>query len=333
MIIKNYELKKINKKNYNFYLLYGPNTGHIDETIDKSLKPELPNNIFTYEESEILNNIDNFKETVLNKSFFDNEKLIIINRASDKIHLIIKDIIEREIENISVIIKSGVLEKRSKLRNFFEKNKNLVVVPFYEDNYQSLFFITQNYFKEKKIKISNESISFIIERSSGNRINLYNELEKIYNYSRNKNSIKHENILKLTNLAENYDISTLVNECLAKNKKKTINILNENNISSEENIIILKTFLFKLKRLKKIKEDLNIKKNIEQVFSYQKPPIFWKEKDIIKQQIKAWSLDEIKTLINEIGDLELLIKKNFQLSNNLINNFILEKLNQPNNSI
>ena len=326
MIIKHYELKNNLKGKNNFFLLYGQNSGLIEEVIDKDLKPIFSKNIFKYDESEILSDISAFKEGLFNKSFFENDKLIIINRVSDKILDIIKEIYDKEDENLKVILKSGNLEKKSKLRNFFEKSKNLIIVPFYEDTHQSLLFVAQSFFKENKIKISPQNINYIIENSKGNRINLKNELEKIKNFSQKKLSVELNEIIKLTNLAENYNISELTDQCLAKNRKKTLNILNENNPSPEDNILILKNFLYKLKRLKKLKIELENKKNTDAVISSYKPPIFWKDKDMIKQQLKIWSLPQIKSLINKTNDMELLIKKNFQASNQIINNFILEKL-------
>ena len=326
MIIKHYELKKNLKGKNNYFLLHGQNSGLIEEIIDKDLKPIFSKNIFKYDESEILSDISAFKEGLVNKSFFENDKLIIINRVSDKILDIVKEISDKKDESLKIILKSGNLEKKSKLRNFFEKSKNLIIIPFYEDTHQSLLFLAQNFFKENKIKISPQNINYIIENSKGNRINLKNELEKIKNFSQKKLSVELNEIIKLTNLAENYNISELTDQCLARNKKKTLNILNENNPSLEDNILILKSFLYKLKRLKKLKLELENKKNTDAVISSYKPPIFWKDKDMIKQQLKIWSLPQIKSLINKTNDMELLIKKNFQASNQIVNNFILEKL-------
>lgn len=331
MIIKYFELKKNLNGDTSFFLLYGLNIGLIEETINNVLKPFLSKNIFNYEENEILANIDEFKENIFNKSFFENDKLIIINRVTDKILAVIEDIIDKNFTETTIILKSSNLEKKSKLRNFFEKDKKAIITPFYEDTYQSLMIVAQNFFKEKKIKISPQNINLIIERSKGNRISLKNELKKIENFSLKKLSIELSDILKLTNLAENYNVSELADQCLARNKKKTLNILNENNPSSEDNILILKTFLYKLKRLKKLKLELEIKKNADSVISSYKPPIFWKDKDMIKQQLKMWSLSQIKSLINKTNEMELLIKKNSQISNQIINNFILERLETPNN--
>ena len=330
MIVKYFDLKKEIKKNINFYLLYGPNSGLIEEIINNTLKPNFSKNLYYYDEKEILSNENEFKEGILNKSFFDKDKLIIINRGTDKILDIIKEIIDKKIENLKIIIKSEILEKKSKLRNFFEKNNNTIVVPFYEDNYQSLLFLAQNFIKEKKIKISSQNINFIIERSKGKRINLKNELEKIAIYNLKKQSINLEEILKLTNLAENYNISDLIDQCLAGNKKKTVQILNENNPSSEDNILIIKNFLYKLKRLKKLKENLKVNKNTEIILSSYKPTIFWKDKEIIKQQLNIWTLKKIKAQIKEINELENQIKKNSQISNLIVNNFIFNSLNTVN---
>ena len=330
MIVKYFDLQK-ELKNINYYLLYGPNTGLIEEIIDKTLKPSFSKNLYYRDEKEILANENEFKESILNKSFFEKDKLIIINRASDKILNIIEEIIDKRPEDLKIILKSENLEKKSKLRNFFEKKKNTIITPFYEDNYQTLISLAQNFIREKKIKISSQNINLIIERSKGNRINLKNELEKIAVYSLKKETINLDEILKLTNLAENYNISTLIDQCLAGNKKKTLQILNENNPSSEENILIVKNFLYKLKRLKKLKENLEINKNTEAILSSYKPTIFWKDKEIIKQQLKIWTLKKLKNQIKEINELENQIKKNSQISNFTVNNFIFDSLNSINN--
>ena len=248
MIAKITDLKAIlNNDNISYYLMYGVNSGLIEETINNHIKPNLSKNVYNYEESEILNNADSFKENIFNKSFFEESKLIIINRVTDKFLNLIKEVIEANTDDIKIILKSGALEKKSKIRTFFEKNSSLIVVPFYEDNINILSTITQNFFREKKIKISQQNINIIIERSKGNRIYLKNELEKISNYIETKKNITEEEILKLTNLTENVSISELTDNCLAKNKRKTLGILNENNTSSEDSILILKFFYINLK--------------------------------------------------------------------------------------
>ena len=326
MLIKYFDLEKINKNKINYYLFYGPNLGLIEDTIKNIFKPIFSKNIINYDELDILNNKEEFKEQIFNKSFFDDDKFIIINRATDKIFEIIKEIIDTEIEDVKIIIKAGNLEKKTKIRNFFEKEKKTIITAFYEDNFQSLYQLVQKFIKENNIKISNEIINLVIERSKGNRINLNNELEKIFLFSKKNNIINFDNISKLTNLFENYDFAELVDSCLLKNRKKTINILNENNPNSEDNILILRSFLFKLKRLKKLKTKMDNTKNIDQTLNTFKPPIFWKEKEVVKQQLKQRTLSDIKFLIKKVNNLELLIKKNSQTSGQILNNFILENL-------
>ena len=327
MIIKLHEFDRLKIQEFNFYLFYGLNSGLIEETINKNFRNLYSKNIINYEEAELINNINEFKERIFNKSFFDDNKLIIINRASNKILPVIEELNEKSIEDTKIIIKTEILEKKSKLRNFFERNKDMIITAFYEDNQKSLSLIIQKYFREKKISISNEIISLIIRRSKGNRINALNEIEKIASFSKSRNNITLEDVFKLTNLAQNHNISELVDQYLSKNKKKTIEMLNENNINVEENIFIIRSFLNKLNRLKKLKSLLKQNQNIEKVLSSFKPPIFWKDKEITKQQLNNLSLNEIKTLIHKVNNLELLIKKNNQLSNHIINDFILERFN------
>ena len=325
MIIKTFEIDRVDLKKNNFFLLYGENQGHKNEVINNKFKKLFPNSIYQYEESEIISKQENFFNEILSKSFFDNEKLIIINRATDKIKNIIEDIIEKKIADITIILNSNILEKKSKLRSFFEKNTKTICVPFYEDNNQTLSGLVNKFFSSNKIPISQQSINIIVQRCRGDRQNLNNELMKIQNYMRGKNKIEMSELLKLTNLAENYNVSELIDNCLAKNKKKTINILNENNYSLEDCIIIIRTFLIRSKRLLKLCEELKNKKNIDNVISTYRPPIFWKDKEIVKQQVNSWSYSNAENLIYKINDTELLIKKNSYNSINILSNFIIEQ--------
>jgi len=325
MIVKAFELNKINIKNKNYFLLYGENQGHKTEIIEKEFKKLSSESIYRYEENEIFANEEDFFNKLLSKSFFENHKLIIITRATDKIKNIIEEIIEKKIQDLTIVLNANILEKKSKLRNFFEKNKETVCVAFYADSSQTLMGIINNFFKEKKIQTSQQIINLIVERCRGDRQNLKNELQKIENFIMNKTKIDIKDILKLSNLAENYDVSQLIDSCLSKNSKKTINILNENNYSIEDCILIIRTFLFKSKRLLKLCYEAENKKNVDAAIASFKPPIFWKDKDIVKKQITNWSYNSVENLIFEISNIELLIKKNSSNSINILSNFIIEK--------
>jgi len=330
MIIKSYELDKIDLNDKQFFLLYGENQGHKNELIEKKFKKNLKN-FYNYEESEVLNNEEDFFSNILSGSFFENEKTIIITRASDKIKNIIEEIIEKKIDDITIVLNANILEKKSKLRSFFEKNKKTVCVPFYADNHQTLVFMANNFFKENKVLISQQAINLIVERSQGDRQNLNNELEKVKNFCKNKTKIEIKDLLRITNLAENYDASELIDSCLAKNKKKTIHILNENNYTLDDCILIIRTFLIKSKRLLKLYQELKNKKNIDDTIASFKPPIFWKDKEIVKQQSRVWTYVSIKKLIFRISEIELLIKKNSHNSINILSDFIIEQTISSNN--
>ena len=331
MIIKSFEISKIKLNNYKFYLFYGDNEGLKEETIKDLFEKNYSNKIHRYEEKEILDNINNFFNSILTKSFFDNEKLIIINRATDKIKTIIEELIEKNPEDIQIILNSKNLEKKSILRKIFEKEKLIVCVPFYEDNNQTLNSIINLFFRNKKIPISQQLINILIERSRGDRKNLNNELEKIESFSSNKKSLNLEEIIKLTNLADNYSASELIDHTLAKNTRKTVTILNENNYSDEDNIIIIRTLLAKLKRLVKIYELVDKKNNIEQAIATFKPPIFWKDKPLISQQLRSWTKDHLKNLIYKTNEIEFLIKKNSTVAKNILSDFIINNSIKTNN--
>ena len=324
MIIKSFEIDKIKKTQAQFFLLYGDNQGFKNEIISL-LKLKKKINADVYYEAEILKDISNFTNTILSKSFFDSEKFIIIKKSTDKIISCIEFLLEKKIDGTTLILEADILEKKSKLRTLFEKNVDLICIPFYPDNYQTLNSIALKYFKEKKISVSNETINLIIDRANGQRQFLKTELNKIENYTMDKNKLSFEEIKKITNLGSNQDISELIDTCLNKNQNKLNNIINENILTTEDVILIIRVFLSKTKRLLKIKDNAKSEKNIDKVISSYKPPIFWKDKDIIKNQLKFWSRDEILNLINEINELEIKVKKNISQPIIILIDFLLNK--------
>ena len=330
MIIKSFEINKINFDQNKLVLFYGKNEGFKNEATNNLIKDK--DEITKYEEKEVLENINDFIESILSKSLFESEKIIIIKRVTDKILKIIDEIDSKNIEDIKIILNADNLEKKSKLRSLFEKDKKYVCVPFYPDTEQTLSKLTFNFLKKKNISISQSNINLIVNKCNGDRETLLNELNKIEYFSKNGKKITAENIAKLTNLIENHGISELIDNCLAKNKKKIVNILNENNFNNEDCILITRTFLNKAKKILKLSSEFQNNKNIDLTISSAKPPIFWKDKEITKQQIYKWTPENIKQLIYKLSEIELLIKKNINNSINLITDFILNEASSNTNN-
>ena len=330
MILKSFELDKISK-NTIFYLLYGTNEGLKTECINEILKRNNAK-IFNYDESQIKDQAETFFENILSGSLFESSKIILINRASDKIYNVVHDLIEKNINNIKIIINAESLDTRSKLRSLFEKNRDLICIPTYPDNNDTLSKIAATLFRKENISISQQNINLIVEKCNGDRKNLKNEIEKIKNFAKKNKKISTEEILKLINLAENYKLSELIDNCLAKNNSKIINILNDNNYTAEDSIIILRTFLSKAKRIHKLTSEFERNHDISKTINSARPPIFWKDREIVKVQLKKWSSGKIKELIKNINDIELEIKKNYNNSILIVTNFILEKSNSEINN-
>ena len=323
MIIKFYELIKIDKNKFHIFLLYGKNEGLQNQTLKENFIINLKGEVLKYDEQEFIVNYENIASEILTKSLFKDEKLIIISRASDKILRYIEELSDKKITDLKIVLKSGQLDKKSKLRGFFEKNKNFVVTPFYEDTDKSLAHEVEKFITKNNIKISRESINLIISRSGGDRSNLKSELDKILNYSTTNNKIDFDTVKKLTNLVENYSVGELANVFLLKNKKEIAKILNENNYSNEECMLILRTILNKSRRLLEIIEQNNISNDIDSVISKAKPPIFWKEKENVKLQARSWKIEELKKKIYEIGNIEILAKSDSNNSLNIVSDFVI----------
>ena len=322
MIVKNFELNKKIVDKYRFFLLYGKNEGLQNDIIQSQFIKDFEGQIDKYDEIEFLKNNEIIITSLLSKSFFDSKKILIISRTSDKITKTVEMIEQRDMTDVKIIFKSGILEKRSKLRNHFEKNSNLITIPFYEDDVRSLTSVIITFINNHKIKLSRESINLLVNRASGDRENLKIELDKILYYSQS-NKIEFEQVQKLTNLAENYGVSELADSCLSKNRKNVSKILNENNYTDDDCILILRTLLAKSKRLLTIIKKFNDTKNLDSAISNIKPPIFWKEKENVKKQATTWKIDELKSRIYKINEVEFLVKSNSGKSLNLMSDFIV----------
>ena len=324
MILKSYEIKKYNLAKVNFILFYGQNQGAKEEEISRIVISSNNKPLNKYDEKEIEDNSDSFYQEILSNSLFEREKIIIIKRCTDKILKKVEYLEEKNISDILIIIEAGNLEKKSKLRSYFEKSKKHLCIAFYPDTQETLSTIANQFFRKNKIIISNFNTSLLINKCNGDRGILKNELNKIKFFTMNGNKITSENLISLTNLIENYSVTELVDNCLAKNNKKTITILCENNFNNEDSIIIIRTFLQKAKRLLKLSEEYSGNNDLNKTVSNAKPPIFWKDKEIVKRQINNWNITQIKELIFSLNEIELQIKKNFYNPVNAISDFILE---------
>ena len=324
MIIKVFQAKNFLSVKQSFFLLYGENEGYKNQITENIVK-EFGKTIIKYDADDIINNPDIIFTELNNLSLFENKKIIIVNRTTDKLFSIIENLLDTNYEDTKIIFNAGQLDKKSKMRSKFEKSKNLVCIPFYADDASTLSTLANNYFKKNKIPISQENINIIVERCRGDRKNLNSELSKIESLIKIRNKITAEDIVKVTNLAENYSYSELSDHCLNKDLKKINNIINENNYSYEDCVAIIRIMLFKVKRLVILKENQKVNMSIDNIISNYRPPIFWKDKELVKSQMKVWSLDNIQKLMYYLGEVELLIKKQNLNAMNILYDFIISQ--------
>ena len=323
MIVKSFEISKKKFDKQNFFLIYGENEG-LKKEIIQNLKKNFSWNVENYDETQIILNKELFYEKIFNQSLFEKEKIVVVNRCSEKIYEVIENILEKKILDTKIIFNANILEKKSKLRNLFEKDEKLIIIPTYKDTSISLLEIARKFFYNYKISISQEAINLLVSRCNGDRGYLRTEIDKILIYMHGKNNINLEEIYKLTNLSENFSINELVDTSLSKNFQKTSEIINESNYKLEDGIIILRTYLQRAKRLLNIYKRQDRNTNWDSLINDHKPPIFWKDKPIIKKQLENWSKSKVIDLINNINKTEIYLKKNSSSSLLLVFNLIYE---------
>ena len=339
MIVKSYEIKKnknLLSKN-NFYLLYGENFGlkkDIKNFISEQLKKDNKGlEYLSFYESEIINSEENFYNHIYSGSLFSDTKFIVIHECTDKIIEKIENLYSKYPENVYLFFLSNILEKKSKLRTFFEKNKKTICVPCYLDNEKDLEIIAQLELKKNNISLSREIMNLLIEKANSDRNNLRNEIEKIKTYAINKKKLTADEIKLLINFSGDYKTDTLINECLCGNIIQYKKIMSELYLNTINQILLLRVLSNKIHRLLKIKlqEQENGSNNLDNLINNSKPSIFWKEKPIIKKQLTIWSLNELKNIISNVNNTELLCKKNPHIANSIFFNFFSDICKKANN--
>ena len=318
MILKSYiveqNLEVLN--DYRAVLLYGENEGLKDD-IKCKLKIHNENSeIISIFESEILKNKKILYENIINESLFNEKKIIFIQLATDKILNEIFQSLERNNTNVKIYIFSGNLDKKSRLRKAFEKEKEIAIFPCYPDNERTLI----NYIS-KKLKnfkgVTGELISIIITNSSSNRKIIQNEIVKIKSFFSNKEITKVQ-LLKILNIKNDTGFEEIRDAALMGRKDKTNKLLSEIDILNEDSFYYLNNLNYRILKLIEIQNSNKVFNSYEKTLENIKPSIFWKDKPIYLQQVKKWNLEKLNKIANEIGNVELLMKKNSQIRNDVV---------------
>ena len=336
MIVKSYELprKITDLLKYNIFLAYGENVGlkkDIKNLIQNNLKKNNNIEVLSLYENEIIDREDNFYNSIYSGSLFSEIKLITVQEVTDKLLEKIEIIYSKYPKNVFLILFSDVLEKKSKLRSFFETKDKTICIPCYSDNERDLSIIAQSELKKDNINLSRESLNLLVEKSNADRNNLKNEIEKIKSYALNKKKIEIDELKSLINFSGDHKSDILVNECLCGNVPEYKKIISELYINTVNQILLLRILSNKMHRLLKLKEQVNNLNNIDNIINTVKPAIFWKEKPLIKKQLSIWKINDIKKIIFKINDTELQCKKNPLISKFIFFNFFSEICKKANN--
>ena len=324
MIFKSYILEENFQtiENLRMFLFYGENYG-----LKKEFKENIKNlnkskEILNFFQDEIIKNKNILINEISNKSLFNEKKIIFINEVNDKIIDVLDEIAEK-IQDEKIFLFADILDKKSKLRGYFEKTKNGGIAACYQDNE-----ITFRKIIMKKLSgykgVSTEIINLVIQNTGLDRSKLNNEIEKIVSCYIDK-QIDFEKIDLLLNTKTNEDFNLLKDAALNGNKINTNRLLSDTIFEKEDNIYYLNLINQRINKLNEIERLKKGNTNLENLISNLKPPIFWKDKPILIEQSKKWSKSKIRTALKKTYDAELEIKSNSSIDKNLlIKNLIID---------
>ena len=328
MIYKSYIVENnLNILKEKIVLFYGENTGLISD-IKKKIKTFYNNcEILNYDQDEVLKNTEVVFSDVINISLFGQKKIYLINHTSDKILNFIEEILPK-LEAQNIFLFSNILEKKSKLRFFFETSSNCGIVPCYADNEIGIKKIIQERLKGFE-GLTTKIINLILENSNLDRVKLNNELEKIEQFFKDK-KIDYNNLEILLDLKINEDFTILRDAALLGDKLKTNKLLSDTVMEPEKNIFYLNSLNQRLSRLNEI-NNLDEKIDIHTKISSLKPPIFWKDKPNFALQSKKWSRNKIEKVQKKTFEFEIQLKTNSVIDKNiLIKKLIVDVCNLAN---
>ena len=317
MIFKSYILEQNQQKieDSKMFLFYGENNGLKKEFKETIKKKKIEKEVLNLFQSEILKNKNILTNEITNKSLFGKKKIICINDSDDKIFELIEEI-DTYLDEDKIYIFSDILDKKSKLRNYFEKSKVYGITACYQDNEITIKnIITQKL--SGYSGLTTQVVNFICQNSGLDRSKLNNEIEKITSFFSDK-KIDLKALDQLLNIRTNENFNYLKDEALNGNKINTNRLLADTIFEPESNIYYLNSIN---QRINKLDEINNLKKNnsnIEALVSNLKPPVFWKDKTILIDQAKKWNKIKIKFAMNKAYDAELKIKSNSFLRKDII---------------
>jgi DNA polymerase III subunit delta len=315
MIYKSYFIEdNINLADKNLFLFYGENIGLKDEFKKKIKLANQNSQIININQDDILKNESLFFNQFYNISLFDEQKVWFVNNSNDKILNTIKEL-ETKIDKQKLYFFSEILDKKSKIRNYFEKSKKIGIVPCYKDNEIGIRKIILEKLKGFK-GLTQQNINIIIENCNLDRIKLRNELDKIIALFSNK-ELNTEKIEKILNLRTNDNFNLLKDEALIGNKIMTNKLLGDTQLENEKNILYLSVINQRLNKLFETSKMMK-KTNLENAMSEIKPPIFWKDKPIFISQVKKWNENKIKEILEKTYKLEIKIKSNSYINKNVL---------------
>jgi len=312
MLIKPQELN-LKKKDFfkgKIILLYGENQDLIKDLNEQILikfkdEQKIQKNIF---EEDIIKDPQNIINYFINGSLFDeNKNILVIKNSSDKIIETLNKI-KNNIDENTIIINSEILLKNSKLRQFGEYDKLAVCIPCYQENKIDITRFLVQQLQINKIQLPEKQIEIIINSSSLKRSKIKEVIEKINLYKNSKIITDQiiEEICTDMDLKKNDEIIDIL---LSKNEKN-INEFISNMSNYEKNfieiIIILKSFIIKILDIQKNNKNLSIDERIERY----KPPIFWKDKDRIKNILKTWNTNNLEKFLSNLNIIETEFKRN-----------------------
>ena len=318
MILKSYIVEQnldiLN--DYQAVVIYGENEG-IKNNIKIKLKEINKNSeIISFFEDEITKNKNLLYENIANESLFNEKKIIFIQSATDKILNEVIECLEIYNPNTKVYIFSENLDKKSKLRNLFEKEKKLAIFCCYEDNEKILINYINNELNGYK-GLTGEIINFIISNSSLNRKIIQSEIVKIKSFFNDK-IIKKKQLLELLNFKNNNGFEEIRDSALSGKKQKINKLLSEIELINDDSFFYLNNLNFRILKLLEIQSINETFKNYEKALENIKPPVFWKDKPTYLEQLKKWDITKLNKAADKIGSAEILMKKNSQIRNDLV---------------
>ncbi|MGY8985081.1 MAG: DNA polymerase III subunit delta [Sphingomonadales bacterium] len=307
-------LTKLNDQ-YSGVLIYGPDEGLVRERahrISKQVVEDLsdPFNVVRPSLSQVIEEPSILLDELLSLSMVGGRRLVRLDGAEDKAYQGLEQAlsgIPKDGEKNLLVVTAGNLKPSSKIRKLFEGLEIAVTIACYADSSKDVEELIIEVLGANNLKADPQAISFLLNNLGSDRLISRSELEKIVLYAGDRidRVIKLEDVITLIGDSATLTLNDIASATTGGDLKRLDQLLERAQSQGENAIAIIRALSRRLQQFHLVKGLIEAGQPIDSAIGKLRPPLFFKEKDIFRNQLFLWSSQKLGKALLLLSDAEL----------------------------